>query len=139
MRANGALYATNPNAAGLIANFYTPDYSPGTTGSNLLLSTGANSGNTWFGWQTYYNGLAAYGVSLLLQPYSGQVAIGTTAPGAGAILDMVSTTQGVGVPRMTTAQKNAITSIQGGLLVFDTTLQKLCHYASGGWKTITST
>jgi hypothetical protein len=40
-------------------------------------------------------------------------------------------------PNVTTAQKNAL-SAGTGALVFDTTLQKLCVYTSGGWQTITS-
>jgi len=40
-------------------------------------------------------------------------------------------------PNYTTVQKNALTASTGAL-VFDTTLQKLCVYTSGGWQTITS-
>jgi len=40
-------------------------------------------------------------------------------------------------PNYTTVQKNAL-SAGTGALVFDTTLQKLCVYTSGGWQTITS-
>jgi hypothetical protein len=40
-------------------------------------------------------------------------------------------------PNVTTVQKNAL-SAGAGALVFDTTLQKLCVYTSGGWQTITS-
>ena len=40
-------------------------------------------------------------------------------------------------PAYTTAQKNALV-VNPGALVFDTTLQKLCVYTSGGWQTITS-
>jgi len=40
-------------------------------------------------------------------------------------------------PNYTTTQKNAL-SVGTGALVFDTTLQKLCVYTSGGWQTITS-
>ena len=40
-------------------------------------------------------------------------------------------------PNYTTVQKNALTGATGAL-VFDTTLQKLCVYTSGGWQTITS-
>ena len=68
----------------------------------------------------------------------GSVGIGTTAPSASAILDAQSTTKGVRMPNMTTTQKNAIASPAAGLVVFDTTLAKLCVYASGAWQTITS-
>lgn len=39
---------------------------------------------------------------------------------------------------VTTAEKNAL-SVGAGALVFDTDLDKLCVYTSGGWETVTST
>lgn len=64
--------------------------------------------------------------------------IGTTSPSASAILDAQSTTKGVRMPNMTTTQKNAIASPAAGLMVFDTTLAKLCVYSGAAWQTITS-
>jgi len=68
---------------------------------------------------------------------SGNVGIGATA-NASAILDAQSTTKGVRMPNMTTTQKNAIASPAAGLMVFDTTLAKLCVYSGSAWQTITS-
>ena len=65
------------------------------------------------------------------------VGIGTASPNASAILDVQSTTKGVRMPNMTTAQKNAIASPAAGLVVYDTTLSKLCVYTTA-WETITS-
>ena len=39
-----------------------------------------------------------------------QVGIGTTSPDVSSVLDLTSTTQGVLTPRMTTVQRNAISS-----------------------------
>jgi len=69
---------------------------------------------------------------------SGNVGIGTSSPDASAILDAQSTTKGVRFPNMTTTQKNAISSPAAGLVVFDTTLAKLCVYTGSAWQTITS-
>ena len=69
---------------------------------------------------------------------SGNLGIGTTSPDASAILDAQSTTKGVRFPNMTTTQKNAIASPAAGLVVFDTTLAKLCLYTGAAWQTITS-
>jgi trimeric autotransporter adhesin len=69
---------------------------------------------------------------------SANVNIGTTTDAASAILQASSTTKGFLPPVMTTTQKNAISSPAAGLVVFDTTLAKLCVYASGAWQTITS-
>jgi len=69
---------------------------------------------------------------------SGSVGIGTSSPSASAILDAQSTTKGVRMPNMTTTQKNAISSPAAGLMVFDTTLAKLCVYSGAAWQTVTS-
>jgi trimeric autotransporter adhesin len=69
---------------------------------------------------------------------AGDVGIGTSSPNASAILDVQSTTKGVRMPNMTTTQKNAISSPAAGLMVFDTTLAKLCVYSGSAWETITS-
>lgn len=49
-----------------------------------------------------------------------------------------STTQAVGMVRMTTAQKNAIASPRVGSVLYDTTLNKLCVYTGAIWETVTS-
>ena len=68
---------------------------------------------------------------------SGNVNVGTTTSVATAALQVSSTTQGFLPPRMTTTQKNAITSPAAGLIIYDTTLNKLCVYTTT-WETITS-
>jgi hypothetical protein len=69
---------------------------------------------------------------------AGNVGIGGAAANASAILDAQSTTKGVRMPNMTTAQKNAIATPAAGLMVFDTSLAKLCVYSGAAWQTITS-
>jgi hypothetical protein len=54
-----------------------------------------------------------------------------------ALLQVNSTTKGFLPPRMTTTQKNAISSPAAGLVVYDTTLNKLCVFTTA-WETITS-
>ncbi|MDO7876791.1 collagen-like protein [Hymenobacter sp. ASUV-10] len=48
------------------------------------------------------------------------VGVGTTAPDASAMLDVSSTTQGLLLPRLTAAQRNAIASPATGLLLYQT-------------------
>jgi hypothetical protein len=50
-----------------------------------------------------------------------------------AIVQLESTTQGFLPPRMTTAQRTAISSPAAGLCVFDTDLQNLCFFRDGVW------
>jgi len=61
----------------------------------------------------------------------------TSSVDASAVLQADSTTKGFLPPRMTTAQKNAIATPAAGLVVYDTTLNKLCVYTTA-WETITS-
>jgi hypothetical protein len=68
---------------------------------------------------------------------AGSLGVGSIA-NASALLDVQSTTKGVRMPNMTTTQKNAISSPAAGLMVFDTTLSKLCVYSGAAWQTITS-
>ena len=49
-----------------------------------------------------------------------QTGIGTTTPDASAALDITSTTKGLLIPRMTAAQRDAITSPTQGLIIFCT-------------------
>jgi hypothetical protein len=61
----------------------------------------------------------------------GKVGIGETNPPAP--LTVTSTTGGVLLPRMTTTQKNAISSPSNGEMVYDTDLNKFYGYANGSW------
>jgi len=63
----------------------------------------------------------------------GNVGMGTSTPDASAILDLTSTTQGFLPPRMTTTQRNAISSPASGLIVFDTTLSEWWGYDGSSW------
>jgi hypothetical protein len=70
--------------------------------------------------------------------FSSGLAAGNANLLASAILQADSTTQGFLPPRMTTTQKNAIATPATGLVVFDTTLNKLCVRGASAWETITS-
>lgn len=54
-----------------------------------------------------------------------QVGIGTDTPDVSSILDVVSTSKGVLVPRMTTAQRDAIVTPAKGLMIYNITLNCL--------------
>jgi len=69
---------------------------------------------------------------------TGNLLINTTTDVASSKLTIESTTQGFLPPRMTTTQKNAIASPATGLVVYDTTLNKLCLRTASAWETITS-
>ena len=69
---------------------------------------------------------------------NGNVLINTTTDVASSQLTVASTTKGFLPPRMTNTQKLAIASPAAGLVVYDTTLGKLCVRTASSWETITS-
>ena len=62
-----------------------------------------------------------------------QIGIGTTSPDASSVLDMTSTSQGVLIPRMTTAQREAIASPAVGLQAYDTDTNSIWIYNGAAW------
>jgi len=67
----------------------------------------------------------------------GRIGFGTATPNARAIIDLTSTTQGFLPPRMTTAQRDAISSPPAGLMIYNTTTSKLNVYTTA-WEQVTS-
>lgn len=62
-----------------------------------------------------------------------QMGIGTSSPDASAALDVTSTTGGLLAPRMTTTQRDAISSPANGLIIYNTTLAKFQGREAGAW------
>jgi hypothetical protein len=88
------------------------------------------------------NRLGINGFTNFYQPtnFSNSLVVSSTAfsnATTSSIVDIQSTTKGFLPPRMTTTQKNAIATPAAGLMVYDTTLAKLCVYTTA-WETITS-
>jgi hypothetical protein len=95
---------------------------------------GLNSSNNL----TFGSGTTGLEAQLVISSVLNNVGIGATSPVASAKLEISSTTQGFLPSRMTTTQKNAITSPAEGLVVYDLTLHKLCVFTGTVWETITS-
>jgi hypothetical protein len=126
----------------------------GATNSAILFKTAGTSkgvigtDNSIFGVNNSIIGLYVYGandfelstnnIRRLIAKGNGNILIGTTTDIASSKLTVESTTQGFLPPRMTTTQKNAIASPAAGLVVYDTTLGKLCVRTASAWETITS-
>jgi hypothetical protein len=64
---------------------------------------------------------------------AGNVGIGTTAPNAAAILHLGGTTKGFLPPRMTTAQRDAIGTPPAGLMIYNTSTNKLQVRTNTAW------
>jgi len=67
---------------------------------------------------------------------TGQLSLGTSAPSASAAFQVDSTTRGLAMPRMTSTQRNAITSPLTGLVVYNLTTSKISQYNGTAWEDI---
>lgn len=65
--------------------------------------------------------------------YGANIGIGTNNPDASAFLDITSTTKGFLPPRMTTTQRDAISSPATGLVIYNTTTNVLNFHNGSGW------
>lgn len=112
------------------------------TGGNLILTTGnANLGPEKGGNIILTSYSASNGGNVFLSGSGigcGQIGIGIITPDASSSLDVTSTTRGFLPPRMTTTQRNAISTPAEGLVVYDTNLHKLAVFTTV-WEAITST
>ncbi len=108
--------------------------STGATGATGLLSSGTAAGNTtfWNGSQWVLNNSNIYN-------NGAGVGVGTGgAPDASAKLEIASFSQGLLLPRMNTAQRNAILNPANSLTIFNTTTNCFEVYYSAGasWQSI---
>lgn len=69
--------------------------------------------------------------------FTGNVGVGGAAA-ASAALTVTSTTQGLLFPRMTEAQRDAIAAPAAGLVIYNTTTNKLNLRVAAAWEVITS-
>jgi hypothetical protein len=78
------------------------------------------------------------GSSLFTIKMSGATSIGTIAPHASAELDVSSTSKGFLPSRMTTTQRNGISSPAEGLIIYNSVTHKLNVYTGSAWEEVSS-
>ena len=98
-----------------------------STGSLSNTGTLTNSGNVTFDTDT-----------LFVNSAGNRVGMGTNSPNSSSILDLTSTTMGLLLPRMTTAQRNAIVSPVDGLMIYNSTTKSFDGYSNSAWKPVVS-
>ncbi|HET8829600.1 MAG TPA: hypothetical protein VFM79_09665 [Pelobium sp.] len=66
----------------------------------------------------------------------GSVGVGTLNPDASAVLDVVSTSKGVLLPRLTVAQRDAIATPANGLIVYNSSDSKFNYWDGAKWEEV---
>jgi len=136
---NSGIYGISSSSTGIYGNTHVQfDLFVRSTGTGTKKFGQSSLGNT--------NNICITNNNTLLEP----IMISTTDTGGvgimksnstiplSAALEIESTTKGFLPPRMTTAQKNAIGTPATGLVLYDTTLNKLCVFTGVNWETVTS-
>lgn len=62
----------------------------------------------------------------------GNLGLGTQTPAASAVVDIASTAGAALIPRMTTAQMDALTGADG-MMIYNTTVNDFRFYVNGAW------
>ena len=75
----------------------------------------------------------------IIMAQTGSVGIGTNTPHATVALEIQSTGKGILIPRMTSAQRTAISNAGTGLLVFDNTTSSFWFKTASGWNELVDT
>jgi hypothetical protein len=71
-----------------------------------------------------------------IQMNAQNVGIGTLTPNNSALLDLQSTSKGLLLPRMTSAQRTSILSPSFGLMVYDTNTLSIWYYNGTAWSNL---
>jgi len=131
--------ATSISVASLLAASSTGDVYF-SVGKSLTTSNSALIGYSTVGATSPYAFMTVYGraASDLCVNSVGSVGMGTSTASSKAKLEISSTTQGFLPPRMTTTQRDAITSVPAALMIYNTTTNKLNFYNGSAWEAVTS-
>lgn len=110
-------------------------------GFNAGLQSGGSTGNCHFLGGTVTPPSGNWGVheaSSYSNYFASSIVVGTTTVPASSLLTLESTTKGFLPPRMTTTERNAISSPATGLTIYNTSTNKLNLYTGSGWEAVTS-
>lgn len=119
---NGAYQAHLIPFADIVANGYASTASSNKNTTLRIYTTNTTSG-------TYGNIILSHnGTSK-----TGNILVGTSTDVSTAIMNIESTTQGFLPPRMTTTQRDAISSPAAGLIIYNTTTNKHQGYNGTTW------
>lgn len=124
----GTLRTSLPlNGQGILLSFCDKSGTQGDTYHIFADFSGANQDGNWITMADEWgNNIQTW--------RNASVGFGTTDPDQSALVDMSSTNKGFLMPRMTTTQRDAISSPDEGLLIFNLTTGCIDYYLGGSWK-----
>lgn len=104
-------------------------------------NSGSITGTGTSGQIAFWNGTTSLTGSnnLFWDITNNRLGIGTTSPASTSILDITSTTKGILIPRMTLAQRDAITSPATGLQIYNTNSNVFQYYNGSSWTNVGGT
>jgi hypothetical protein len=134
---------TNQRAVVIRAPTYSATAAETITNAATVAITGAPSAGTNMTITNPYalwvdSGTTRFDGDVHMAVDTGNVGIGTTAPNSSAILHLSSTTKGFLPPQMTTTQRDAISSPPAGLIIYNTTTNKINFFNGTSWEQVTS-
>lgn len=123
-----AFYITGTNAAVV------------TSDGTHTVRVGVNSGTPWVGTDTNHAlDLAINGTARGRIQTNGELSWGTTTPDPSCLINMVSDHLGLGLPVMTTTNRdNDIDTPRAGLVIYNSTTGKINVYNGAAWEVVTS-
>ncbi|XAI97394.1 hypothetical protein [Leptolyngbya phage Lbo-JY46] len=139
---NAGVNATNAELCTLIGREVGRTFTGNNIGSNNIIigtnislpngrSNSINLGGVIYAINTH----SSLGSNPLITPVvNGKVGIGIVTPDNSTVLHVNSTTAGFLPPRMTTTQRDAISLPATGLLVYDTTVNKVSVHDGTSWR-----
>lgn len=140
-----ATYTDNSTAASgtatnvVISSFGTPSVAAsnssvtGTNVTNIYIKSAVSPGSNFTAtnnWALWVDDAGSGGGAVRIDD---EVVIGATFINASAKLEVASTTGGILFPRMTSTQRDAISSPTNGLVIYNSTTDKLQVRAAGAW------
>lgn len=74
-------------------------------------------------------------VPLFVDENNQRVSVRTTTPSASAAFEVAGTTGAILLPRLTTTQRDALTSVNG-MIIYNSSLDKVQVYEGGAWASV---
>lgn len=124
--------ATSPSSM-FVGFYYDTNTLSGFVGNGNGIVTGSGANN--FGIRAENSLLFAAGgaTERARITSAGQLLVGITTASTGAFAEFTSTTGALIVPRMTTAQRDAMGAVANGAIIYNTTTNKMNFRENGAW------